>query len=125
MAICTPGPSKSEAYKEWGDFVKTAYSRLSQATNIFFVGYRAPESDTYSLTNILSAIKENQQNPRIGIVLGIGGDSGVHAERLVQLLRYVNKDAKVKRLHMFAQDFFALYASNPDSLDNVDWLDRS
>jgi hypothetical protein len=107
MALCTPGPSKVEIYQAWKTYSDAAYLELTEASQVVFLGYRAPESDTLSLTAILTAIKENRHKPRIGVVLGIGGDSCIHAERIIQLLRYVNKDAKVKRLHMFAQDFLA------------------
>ncbi len=42
------------------------------------------------MTRLVSGITNNAKELGIWVVLGIGGDSGIHAKKLVELLKSVN-----------------------------------
>jgi hypothetical protein len=84
--LATPGPTKRRVVKGrlahlW-TFAKDA---LRQATCIVFVGYRFPETDAQARSEILSAIKKNDQ-PHVDmhVVLGRPGDHSLRLRRLLE-----------------------------------------
>jgi hypothetical protein len=101
-----PGPQKKalaeQLLKPLWDL---ALKELESATEVVFVGYRFPPSDSYALKSLMDALSKQPEDKSVGFVLGIDQPSQI--QRLSTMLQCSGRH--VLQSPLFAQDFFTLY----------------
>lgn len=88
FAIGVPGPGKmyvsmTEFQPRWDD----AKAALKKADAVVFVGFRFPPTDSHALSELLGAIRDNEQ-PHVELHIVLGPTNTPDIERLSSLLRW-------------------------------------
>lgn len=99
LAIATPGDSKMQMAKSaFGDLWKTAEAALREATDVFVIGFRFPQSDAFPRSRLLAALYENK-SARLGVHVVLGPEHSSDRQRVLSLLQWtVGVNAQIDAL---------------------------
>jgi hypothetical protein len=110
LALGIPGRSKqSLASKFFSQLWELAAERISAAHEIYFLGYRFPESDSAARETLLDAIASNRNGPTIRTILGPGVQDP-QSIRLAQLLQWTTGSGYVDSTPLWVEDFLSVWA---------------
>ncbi|MFT5327805.1 MAG: hypothetical protein ACI8P0_005701 [Planctomycetaceae bacterium] len=110
FGMATPGPSKKIATGALKKLWSLAIGHLESADNVFFLGYRFPETDTEAMRALLLAMRRgsHKRDRLTEVVLG-PDTSDDRVQRLQGLIAWTLGSAQAPR-PLYAQDFMTLYA---------------
>ncbi|MFT5323140.1 MAG: hypothetical protein ACI8P0_000986 [Planctomycetaceae bacterium] len=115
FGMATPGPSKKIATGQLKPLWDRALEYLKEASYVYFVGYRFPESDTEAMRALLTAMKQGSKARTVITSVILGPDTNDdRVQRLDGLIKETLKKPPVV-LPLYAQDFMTTYAMDKSS----------
>ena len=107
--IACPGQSKLDSTTGALAFLwEPVAATISEADEVWIIGYSFPRSDTYTKSTILGAIRDNPNDPKINIIVGQSNPDAVRVREMLGLV--VRSPTNIRVLEMWTEDYLATIA---------------